>query len=114
MERYGVLGDVDMSDEIANGPIHLAATADSYETVIRKFRSFTEVGAAQPVGREKLTDEAISNFLLALAKEHAWKPHFKKSAQAAIRSMQLRAKMPLLFDRKDLYCESHLVLAVSQ
>ncbi|KAJ1390642.1 hypothetical protein B484DRAFT_473565, partial [Ochromonadaceae sp. CCMP2298] len=111
MSRYGKLGDVDTAQEIADGPIHLAATGDSYEVYIRKYREYVEVGADEPVPGDKLGDYAVSNFLLALAKEHQWKPHFKKAAQAAIRSMQLRAKVPLLFERKDLYMESHLVLA---
>jgi hypothetical protein len=103
MERYGNL----------EGQIHLESTGNSYEVYIRKFRAFVKVAEDTLVPAEMLNDRAISNFMLKLGLVHQWKPHFKKTAQAAIRSMQLRAQVPLLFDRKDLYTQTHLVLAVS-
>jgi hypothetical protein len=113
MERYGNLDDEDMTTEIAEGQIHLESTGNSYEVYIRKFRAFVKVAPDTLVPAEMLNDHAISNFMLKLGTVHQWKPHFKKTAQAAIRSMQLRAQVPLLFDRKDLYTQTHLVLAVS-
>ncbi|KAJ1417793.1 hypothetical protein B484DRAFT_466539, partial [Ochromonadaceae sp. CCMP2298] len=57
-----------------------------------------------------LTDHTFSNFLLKLGKEHQWKPHFRKAAQAAIRSLLVKAGVPLLFDRMDLWTATHRVL----
>jgi hypothetical protein len=114
MERYGNLDDEDMTAEITEGQIHLESTGNSYEVYIRKFRAFVKLAEDKLVPAEKLNlCYAISNFMLKLGLVHQWKPHFKKTAQAAIRSMQLRAQVPLLFDRKDLYTQTHLVLAVS-
>jgi hypothetical protein len=115
MERYGNLDDEDMTAEITEGQIHLESTGNSYEVYIQKFRAFVKLAEKLNtlVPAEKLNDHAIPNFLPKLGLVHQWKPHFKKAAQAAIRSMQLRAQVPLLFNRKDLYTQCHLVLAVS-
>ncbi|KAJ1393779.1 hypothetical protein B484DRAFT_276235, partial [Ochromonadaceae sp. CCMP2298] len=111
MERYGMIDDEDNTEEIANGMINIPATEKTYETVIRKIRGFVGVPVNETIPSDLLTDHTFSNFLLKLGKEHEWKPHFRKVAQAAIRALLKKAGIPLLFDRMDLWTATHRVLA---
>jgi hypothetical protein len=112
MERYGMIDDEDNSEEIADGMINIPQTAKSYETTIRKIRAYVGVAENETIPTDLLTDHTFSNFLLKLGKEHQWKPHFRKAAQAAIRSLLVKAGVPLLFDRMDLWTATHRVLQV--
>ncbi|KAJ1418191.1 hypothetical protein B484DRAFT_400557 [Ochromonadaceae sp. CCMP2298] len=82
MSRYGKIGDVDNSEEIATGMVNIPATEKSYETIVRKFRGY----------------------------EHDWKPHFRKASMAAIGSMLKNRNLDKLFDSPHLYRETHRVI----
>ncbi|KAJ1393854.1 hypothetical protein B484DRAFT_408063 [Ochromonadaceae sp. CCMP2298] len=110
MSRYGMIGDKDNSAEIQNGMINIPATAKSYETVVRKFRAYVGVDVNERVLAEALNDYNFSNFLLEVGKEHDWKPHFKNSTMAAMGSMLKREDLDLIFDRHDLFRETHRVI----
>ncbi|KAJ1438143.1 hypothetical protein B484DRAFT_416359 [Ochromonadaceae sp. CCMP2298] len=82
MSRYGKIGDVDNSEEIATGMVNIPATEKSYETFVRKFRGYVGLAENERVQEDALTDHNFANFLLAVGKEHDWKPHFRKASMA--------------------------------
>ncbi|KAJ1398415.1 hypothetical protein B484DRAFT_438411, partial [Ochromonadaceae sp. CCMP2298] len=110
MSRYGKIGDKDNSAEIQNGMINIPATEKSYETVVRKFRAYVGVEENESVPAEALNDYNFSNFLLEVGKEHDWKPHFKKSTVAALGSLIKRVTGDGIYERPDLYRETHRVI----
>ncbi len=60
-----------------------------------------------------VTNEALAGFLLELGVTHEYKPHFKKTALAAISYLIRVHCMPSIFDFKRLYPNVHNALAVS-
>jgi hypothetical protein len=112
MSRYGKIGDVDNSEEIATGMVNIPATEKSYETFVRKFRGYVGLAENERVQEDALTDHNFANFLLAVGKEHDWKPHFRKASMAAIGSMLKNRNLDKLFDSPHLYRETHRVIMV--
>ncbi|KAJ1394749.1 hypothetical protein B484DRAFT_407796 [Ochromonadaceae sp. CCMP2298] len=110
MSRYGMIGDVDNSEEIENGMVNIPATEKSYETFVRKFRGYVGFEAKERVPADALNDHNFSNFLLAVGKEHDGKPHFRKAAMAAIGSMLKKHNIDKLFESPHLYRETHRVI----
>ena len=65
--------------------ILMPKTKELYDVFLKKLSTFLNYeGDDLFIPKELLSDEAIGNFLLELGETHEYKPHFKKTALAAI------------------------------
>ena len=79
--------------------ILLPKTKDLYDVFLKKLSTFLNYeGAEAFIPKELINDEALSCFLLALGVTHEYKPHFKKTALAAISYLLRFHCMPSIFD----------------
>jgi hypothetical protein len=69
-------------------------------------------GDLEELPKELLSDESLAIFLLELGLIHDYKPHFKKTALAAILYLLRVHCMESLFDFKNLHPNNHNALSV--
>ena len=113
--------DFENADELENVEaatvdpgILLPKTKELYDVFLKKLSTYLNYeGAEAFIPKELVTDEALGGFLLELGGTHEYKPHFKKSALAAISYLIRVHCMPSIFDFKHLYPNVHNALAVS-
>ena len=111
-EAEDELENVEAANPVDPG-ILMPKTKDLYDVFLKKLATFLSYeGDALFIPKDLLSDEAIGNFLLELGEIHDYKPHFKKTALAAISYLFRVHLKESIFDFKHLYPNIHNSLSV--